>query len=55
VLIVNEVGRVLFSMTLDIVEAGEESVKGARRTIRRVSVVRDCSLVCNRMALLSRA
>ena len=30
--VVSEAGRVLFSMTLDIVEAGEESVKGARRT-----------------------
>ena len=42
-------------MTLDIVEGGEEYVESARRTIRRVSVVIDCSLVCNRMALLSRA
>jgi hypothetical protein len=53
--VVNEVGRVLLPRTLDIVEAEEESVKGARRTIRRVLVVRDCSLLCNRLALLSRA
>jgi hypothetical protein len=43
--LVNKAGRVLLPRTLDIVEAGEESVKGARRTIRRVSVVRDCSLL----------
>ena len=38
----------LLSRALDIAEAGEESGRGARRTIRRVLVLRDCSFLCIR-------